>query len=54
MNMKWPLAASVGLFVIIIFNSFGGSNSNAFSFLGFGNMASWKEEVQLHDGSKIF
>ena len=26
---------------------------DAFGFLGFGNSASWKEEVQLHDGGKI-
>jgi len=30
-----------------------GVSMNAFGFLGFGNSASWKEEVLLHDGSKI-
>ncbi|MEW6406989.1 MAG: hypothetical protein AB1649_34865, partial [Chloroflexota bacterium] len=30
-----------------------GTNMDAFGFLGFGNSASWKEEVLLHDGSKI-
>lgn len=31
----------------------GGTNMNAAAFLGFGNSATWKEEVLLHDGSKI-
>jgi len=31
-----------------------GVSMDAFGFLGFGNSASWKEEVLLHDGSKIF
>ncbi len=30
-----------------------GTSLNAFGFLGFGNSASWKEEVLLHDGRKI-
>lgn len=30
-----------------------GATMNAFGFLGFGNSASWKEEVLLHDGQKI-
>ena len=32
---------------------FTGLTNNAFGFLGFGDTASWKEEVLLHDGSKI-
>ncbi|MFH0783564.1 MAG: hypothetical protein V2B20_16645 [Pseudomonadota bacterium] len=31
----------------------GGTNMNAAAFLGFGNSAIWKEEVLLHDGTKI-
>lgn len=30
-----------------------GTSIDAFGFLGFGNSVSWKEEVLLHDGSKI-
>jgi hypothetical protein len=29
------------------------TSMNAYAFLGFGNSASWKEEVLLHDGRKI-
>lgn len=30
-----------------------GTSMNAFGFLGFGNSATWKEEVLLHDGKTI-
>lgn len=41
---------SMIIFVLIII---GVTNMNACGFLGIGNTASWKEEVLLHDGSKI-
>ncbi len=41
---------TLGLLVSILIM---GTSMNAFGFLGFGNSASWKEEVLLHDGSKI-
>lgn len=40
----------LGLLVAILIM---GTSMNAFGFLGFGNSANWKEEVLLHDGSKI-
>jgi len=40
---------TLGLFVAILIM---GTSMNAFGFLGFGG-TSWKEEVLLHDGSKI-
>lgn len=42
---------TIGLLIIILL--LGVTNMNASGFLGFGNSASWKEEVLLHDGSKI-
>ena len=48
----WTLAKlSIGLLITILF--LGATSMDALGFLGFGNTASWKEEVQLHDGSKI-
>jgi len=44
-------ARYLGLLVFFILS--GVTNMNAFGLLGFGNTASWKEEVLLHDGSKI-
>ena len=40
----------LGLLVAILIM---GTSMNVFGFLGFGNSASWKEEVLLHDGGKI-
>ena len=39
--------------LFVAFFTLGLSNMNAFGFLGFGETAKWKEEVLLHDGSKI-
>jgi len=44
-------ARYLGLLVFFILS--GVTSMNAFGLLGFGNTASWKEEVLLHDGSKI-
>lgn len=41
---------TMGLLIAILIM---GTSMNAFGFLGFGNSASWKEEVLLHDGQKI-
>ena len=41
---------TLGLFFIILIV---GTGMNAFGFLGFGNTASWKEEVKLLDGRVI-
>ncbi|MFA7062482.1 MAG: hypothetical protein WC156_16880 [Pedobacter sp.] len=41
----------LSLLVLIVL--LGGTHMDAVGFLGFGNSASWKEEVLLHDGSKI-
>jgi len=46
--MKY-IKRTLGLFVAILIM---GTSMNAFGFLGFGG-DSWKEEVLLHDGSKI-
>jgi hypothetical protein len=43
---------SVGMIILIIF-SFVSFSGCAAGFLGFGNSMEWKEEVLLHDGSKI-
>jgi len=47
--MKYTKRA-LGLLVTILIM---GSGMDAFGFFGFGNTASWKEEVLLHDGQKI-
>jgi len=39
--------------IILLVFIFIGISNNAAGFLGIGNTASWKEEVLLHDGSKI-
>ena len=44
------LKGTLGLLISIVIM---GTSMNAFGFLGFGNTASWKEEVLLHDGQKI-
>ena len=44
---------SICIVLIIFFIFIGVTNMNAAGFLGIGNTASWKEEVLLHDGSKI-
>ena len=41
---------TLGLLVAILIM---GTGMNAFGFLGFGNSASWKEEVLLHDGTTL-
>ena len=47
--MKYTKGTQGFLVAILIL----GTSMNAFGFLGFGNSASWKEEVLLHDGRKI-
>ncbi|MBN1365956.1 MAG: hypothetical protein JW976_14200 [Syntrophaceae bacterium] len=44
---------NIGIILIIVFIFTGVTNMSAAGFLGFGDTASWKEEVLLHDGSKI-
>lgn len=44
---------SISIISVFVFIFIGVTNMNAVGFLGFGNTASWKEEVLLHDGSKI-
>jgi hypothetical protein len=51
--MKWKMSNMVlraGPLLVLILAV---TNMNAFAFLGFGDSASWKEEVLLHDGRKI-
>lgn len=43
----------IGIITILIFIFIGVTNMNAAGLLGVGDTASWKEEVLLHDGSKI-
>jgi hypothetical protein len=51
---KWKINRTSHLFLtLVLVFIFTGLTSNAFGFFGFGNTASWKEEVLLHDGSKI-
>jgi len=45
-NLKATLILLISVVIL-------GTGMNAFGFLGFGNSASWKEEVLLHDGRKI-
>jgi len=47
--MKHKKGAAFIIFILI----FGAPCMAASAFLGFGNTASWKEEVLLHDGGKI-
>ena len=44
---------NISISILITMLLLGGTNMDAFGFLGFGKTASWKEEVLLHDGSKI-
>lgn len=44
-----PISTGVLFLVLILM----GIVPNAYAFLGLGDSASWKEEVQMHDGSKI-
>lgn len=49
---------SIGKSLLKVFSTIGlilisGMSMNASAFLGFGNSASWEEEVLLHDGRKI-
>ena len=44
---------NINIIIIIVFIFIGGTNMNACGFLGIGDSSSWKEEVLLHDGSKI-
>jgi hypothetical protein len=46
----WKLVMRAGPLVLLFLVATG---LNAFAFLGFGDSARWKEEVLLHDGSKI-
>ena len=46
----WKLIMRAGPLLLMLL-AFTGMNAHA--FLGFGNSASWKEEVLLHDGRKI-
>jgi hypothetical protein len=48
--LKWRMV-SLDFFVSVLI--LGGTGIIAFGFLGFGNSASWKEEVLLRDGRKI-
>lgn len=43
----------IGIITIFIFIFIGVTDMNAAGFLGIGDTASWKEDVLLHDGSKI-
>lgn len=49
----WSRKTGIGIITTFIFIFIGVSNMNAAGFLGIGDTASWKEEVLLHDGSKI-
>jgi hypothetical protein len=46
----WKLVMRAGPLLIMLLAV---TSMNAYAFLGFGNSASWKEEVLLHDGRKI-
>jgi hypothetical protein len=46
----WQMVMRAGPLILLLLAVTG---MNAFAFLGFGNSASWKEEVLLHDGKKI-
>lgn len=52
-NGLWSKKAGIGIITILIFIFIGVTNMNAAGFLGFGDGVSWKEEVLLHDGSKV-
>src|SRR5271157_2920713 len=52
-NGKWNNKTSIGIIVILVFIFIGVTNMNACGFLGIGGTEKWKEEVLLHDGSKI-
>lgn len=52
-NKMWSGKTGIGIILILIFIFIGVTNMNAAGFLGIGGGVSWKEEVLLHDGSKI-
>lgn len=46
----WQMVMRAGPLILLLLAVAG---INAFAFLGFGNSMSWKEEVLLHDGTKM-
>jgi hypothetical protein len=50
---NWNNKTSIGIITLFVFSIMLMTSINACGFLGIGNTASWKEEVLLHDGSKI-
>ncbi|MBN1364871.1 MAG: hypothetical protein JW976_08715 [Syntrophaceae bacterium] len=52
-NGLWSRRTGIGIITILIFIFIGGTNISTAGFLGIGDTTSWKEEVLLHDGSKI-
>jgi hypothetical protein len=51
--MKWKISKTFLRAGIALFLLLAATGINACAFPGFGNSASWKEEVLLHDGRKI-
>lgn len=43
----------LSIVLLVLFVLLGGTKMDALGFLGLSNTLSWKEEVQLHDGTKI-
>ena len=52
-SKEWKKQTKTYLIMPLAFILLEITNTNSSAFLGFGNTANWKEEVQLHDGSKI-
>jgi hypothetical protein len=52
-NGRWNNKTSLSKIIILIFIIIGVTSMNACGFLGLGGTTSWKEEVLLHDGTKI-
>ena len=50
---RWNNKISISIIITIVFIFIGVTNMNAAGFLEFGDSTSWKEEVLLHNGSKI-
>ena len=52
-NGSWHNKISISFIVLLVFIAMAVTSINACEYLGIGNTMSWKEEVLLHDGSKL-
>lgn len=52
-NESWHNKSCISFIALLVFIAIAVTSLNACEYLGIGNTMSWKEEVLLHDGSKL-